>query len=1395
MSFDRAELLFKKNLGAPYANPGADYTTETLLDARSRIFPNLQIFSQPIPAKVNTSELSATVVALSNSSGTYRERTETPYIRYYETVKLRFVAAKRSYIYSEASDADLNGTNILKDAIPPNYDPTLSYRVELKVAYNNGPLALVPAAGNWIFDPDAGVITFINELPSEPTNMTFSFWRYVGTKGLSASSSGSTGSLGTTGPTGETGAKGETGETGPTGETGAKGETGETGPTGETGAKGETGETGPTGETGAKGETGETGPTGETGAKGETGETGPTGETGAKGETGETGPTGETGAKGETGETGPTGETGAKGETGETGPTGETGAKGETGETGPTGETGAKGETGETGPTGETGAKGETGETGPTGETGAKGETGETGPTGETGAKGEPGDNGETGETGPAGPVKVGDTGAGYIVVRDDTTEETVFSTTLKISSEPYPGAAAPSEYVGVSGDIIPGVTDTFSLGATGARFKELHVSDSIFIDDVKIGTTGTYQGVTGSYLVLPTTTIIGDKLASELVGSGATGSTGAADSWIEQYLIGSPPEVTFNAPIVTSTDIYISWNYPQQIETNFFSSVYLPAINNISAVVDNSGATADITVLDKNTSYIKKYSDTNTQPPVTVIRLTINPAAPATGDVSLLNNTQLAAIGPSLVNPDDTLGRRVYTYKDTGLGEKLNDPKMKVWYQGFLTRTSNTSYSFAVFAAAGVPNEPTSVSGTVDTSTQATVQWTAPSDSDTSNDPNSAALETYDLSYNTPGSTNRAYGPLAQAVSTGITVAHPTTSRAITLLHPESAYSVQVRAKNNINVNYGPYSSLASFTTNPVSAPNINTDMTMFSGLTAYSTPIRLATATGVNIITPVLKYVTNASISSAADRYIMLHNGNTYGKNLLPSTNVATFAALLKKAGTQIGSASITYKTFTASSPFIETPTNVVNNGITLSATVNDVYGTTSAANGGFYLRAATQVSAALNTAGIVSSPDLYQFEFSGSRLTANSGTITETAGLFNSYSFYYEELPLTPAVNGSPSLIKASATNTTFVSGVAIDNSITVNLSTIATNMGKYFVPGTLLTYACSTGTLNRGSETDLTTVTNPTDGNGLLATSLTFNRNGITLTAPTGSWQNTHQVSVQPFNINGSGSAINSGEINALFDAPSVSFIATSSLYTVQPNAVSTAVVIGAHRKSPAAIDESAIPEYDHEESLTLLGKVDLQIAAGAFTTKGTATNAYLDYTTYDALRVNYSGIGTGGKRYATFLWKVTGVNGVKSMEFGLSNASFAVSSYSDNPGYSSQGEDRIELYYRFIDTESNGNMILTKSSGTGVNGTSSWADLRTASGAPMGSGSYVNNEFLGGYNSASATAFSAIAMPANIHTGTYFQNATSSKPLYVVLRVGLPMGTLSIFKGATLKLIV
>ena len=130
---------------------------------------------------------------------------------------------------------------------------------------------------------------------------------------------------------------------------------------------------------------------------------------------------------------------------------------GPVGPAGPTGP-GSVGPRGYPGPTGES-------VTGPTGR-GCRGPTGPaggpTGPTGFTGPSGGP--TGETGSTGPTGTVSILGPGTGPILLNG---QDGIYYSPILTST---------STRLDVSGNVVPTVSNTFTLGTTGERWADIYL-------------------------------------------------------------------------------------------------------------------------------------------------------------------------------------------------------------------------------------------------------------------------------------------------------------------------------------------------------------------------------------------------------------------------------------------------------------------------------------------------------------------------------------------------------------------------------------------------------------------------------------------------------------------------------------------------------------------------------------------------------------------------------------------------------------------------------------------------------------------------------------------------------------------------------------------------------
>jgi len=311
---------------------------------------------------------------------------------------------------------------------------------------------------------------------------------------------------------------------------------GRQGPPGYQGLPGKDGIDGKQGIQGLIGEQGPQGLQGLQGIQGEQGIQGIQGERGLIGEQGPQGIQGEIGDKGDQGIQGEMGPRGFQGPIGEQGERGERGLQGNTGKVGPKGERGLQGIQGEKGDTGERGEKGETGETGPRG---LKGLIGPQGPIGPKGSDGAPGKDGKDGRDGKDGSSVSMDDIEPILKKYQEDYKRHVDTTRIglrRLSTiggggvgkqevlkliEDNAGSGGGSSDVDLSAvdqHIIPSETETYDLGTTDKKWRDLNLSgSSINLGDAKIsvGSSGGIQlrdaqGTTPSLTTSNTTTIPG---------------------------------------------------------------------------------------------------------------------------------------------------------------------------------------------------------------------------------------------------------------------------------------------------------------------------------------------------------------------------------------------------------------------------------------------------------------------------------------------------------------------------------------------------------------------------------------------------------------------------------------------------------------------------------------------------------------------------------------------------------------------------------------------------------------------------------------------------------------------------------------------------------------------
>ena len=177
---EKLDIVFKKNFGKPSTNTALAYYSEPSLDARPRVFQS-QIFQSEIPTTAPTDFGSV-------NEGAKGTSTSYSYLTYYNKWQLVQVTPGNNQAFKGPSDGGI--ANILQNAIPFNYDSAGGYAVVLKDSTGS---VISDGTGEWVIDPDAGVLTFheyadVSSYVNSTNKIPYlSFYRYSGTVGVSSS--------------------------------------------------------------------------------------------------------------------------------------------------------------------------------------------------------------------------------------------------------------------------------------------------------------------------------------------------------------------------------------------------------------------------------------------------------------------------------------------------------------------------------------------------------------------------------------------------------------------------------------------------------------------------------------------------------------------------------------------------------------------------------------------------------------------------------------------------------------------------------------------------------------------------------------------------------------------------------------------------------------------------------------------------------------------------------------------------------------------------------------------------------------------------------------------------------------------------------------------------------
>jgi hypothetical protein len=946
-----------------------------------------------------------------------------------------------------------------------------------------------------------------------------------------------------------------------------------------------------------------------------------------------------------------------------------------------------------------------------TGPTGITGITGHTGPKGDPGTNGLDGAQGSTGETGHTGPK--GDPGTNGLDGVQGPTGETGHTGPIGLD-----GVQGPTGETGHTGPIGLGPT-----GPTGPAGSSSGGSNQIYNDD-----------------------------------------------WIQKYLIDPPPSVIIDAPISKTTNIYFTWDYPQQEQIGLLN-YRIPAINTVnarlSADLKNTGLNNFTLINAQSTNYINYYD---------------NITSPVTG-IALSNVSGISGI-QALTVPGESVSRNIFVYYNTqlsNLSTSINN-KLLVWYANSNQKVNYSSTIFSNFLTSGSPSIPLSLLINAITASTLTFNYSQPSQVDINDPSSSASISNYRISFITMPIPGRRFGTPLETSTLNISN-NTSLSYNATNLYPDSIHTFRVDARNNISPTYSQIASTVTSTLNIAPSNPLSGALQFPSRYYTNNTSIyNIKTNTvASNLINLSTNWTTSANIISP------IHNVSIRGSSTI---NIATLNTAIS------GAANITGPSISLDGFPAEVKTPLETGGIYVSTFTQEKNNLSAPQFQGFYLNSHTSLT--LYSSIFNPSNTLYNLTLSQSNINIGSA----------SFNFFYDTILTSPPTVASFKSDINTISNIQ-VSGVrVVYGTPTYNVSTTVSNMGNYFYRSPLLTYINTASTtssiINETSLNNIRSGYNSTIGQ--FTSPLVFSSN-ITMNSLNTTFCSTIFNSVIASNVFGSSGAFVGNSISAIVDGPSYTLI-TNTLPNAIPQLNNGTNVIGRHVYSGISQGSVIAPNNPYVPSFQFTGgnyinrsyfsipyshswditndttsetapatNEELQIFNGKFRSKGTTKLGYLDYRNFnytkaDKNTVNYSGITNTGYRYATFVWSVASLSGVTE----YADLSFTIQNVSPLPNITSDsaivGEQKLLIYYRI--ENSNDPLIFNA-----TNLTTIWLDGNTQ-GATVTSGNYFNPPdnsatrpgLLNGYpvNSTNSTTFK-VALPKRFGTGT---------GIYIYFRIGVPM---------------
>ena len=925
---------------------------------------------------------------------------------------------------------------------------------------------------------------------------------------------------------------------------------------------------------------------------------------------------------------------------------------------------------------------------------------------------------------------------------------------------------------------IIPNMSSySTSVGAGGLG------GDSISSFSTSLGQIATEASV--GVVVSTYSTTVGP------VGGGG-GNVIYNDSWIQQYLINAPSTINFGASISKSSQIFIPWTYPVQVNVGFMQN-WVQNILAFNAILSTNVAGITFsTILNQQSTNIVDYHTAN---------------LPFITGLTLIKTAGTSGV-QSLTFPQDSLVRSSYVYYNTALANLTGNNQLLAWYTNYNLGSNVASTIFAAFLTAGQPSLPQRLYSTNTTSNSVIFYFSTPQFVDINDNTSVATISSYTMNLMAvPFSTFRYTGIAPVYQSTTVVVGAPfnfqtaqdglggqVVQYSATGLIPDSMYTFKVQAANSASQQGGFASTLSTVTSNLTSDSAFSGTLTFASRY--YTSAFRVRDALNVaTLVNSATAWTTSAFVSP-------IHTVAIRGKTFTGTLSISTVIT----SPVITPGAQIFYNGFPAT-----TPSAVTLNNVTLTpTTVYDRFAALgcNAAYQGFFLSASNTLT--LGASIFVANSTIYTLQTTA--LQSTSAGITTGQGTF---SWYYDGVPGTAAITDAAfAYSPTTAPSYTAISGVQTVYG-TATFSTIvgASNLGNYFYASPILSYTYLAGSASlTTTETTLARIISGCNGGALAqASRIGFSNGTVTSASLASTWASSIRLAVFSSNLAGN-SATSNVFLSTIIDGPSYTLI-TTTLPAALPTATTSATTVGCRIWSFSSFDGTnvyVVPFvyanagnnsytsylYSHANSLidntvaSIPASKELQVANGAHRTVGTSGVAYLNYagTYYGNLLQNsitYTSITRNTTlRFATFGWKTT------SSETNYTKVTFVVNylttgtdtiAITNNLAVFSAGNfptvatDKVFLFYRVEDQAS----ILPTNAGSA---SSTWLDANGTTGNAATALNYYNDttgnqtQIYGGVASGATSGSGTITFP-NVFVPAF---ATSGKDIRIIARFGVPM---------------